>query len=944
MFADMQGYTGLLEQLGIEDAYTIMDKVYEILIQNVHVYEGTVNEMTGDGIMALFGAPIALEDAPQKAVRSAHAIHRKIAKFSEQLKQPQGEVLPIKMRIGVHTGPVVVGTLGNDLRLEFKAVGDTVNLASRMEGLAEPGTTCVSEQTFKLTEGFFRYEALGEKKIKGKARPAMIYRFIAPSTSVSRFDVSAERGLTPFVGRQRDLELLLDGFERAKAGYGQAFSIVAEAGVGKSRLLYEFRKAVGDQDISFFEGKCLSYSKGDAYHPIIDILKSTFGIGEEDNEAEIISKTSEALENLDADGTASLPYLLELLSVKQSGIDAIQMSPEAKKERTIAALNNVVLKYSEIRPCVMAIEDLHWVDKTSADSFKVLLENIPASNVFLVFTYRPEFTPGWGSKTYHSRINLNRLSNRETLMIVSHLLGTEKLDRDLKNVILEKTEGIPFFSEEFVRSLIDLRIAVKHNGGYFLAKSSLGMTIPSTIHDIIMARVDTLPKGAKDLLQTGAVIEREFSYRLLQQVTGLQEQVLLSWLSVLKQSELLYERGIFPETVYIFKHALTREVIYESILSNRKKIHHEKIGNAVEEIYHNDIEKYYGILAEHYIAGERYEKGAHYSRLAERQAEKSASLADAIVYARQRIGCLEKLPQTDAVQKEVIDARTVLGLYSIQSGFHADAYNAVVPIVRLAETLSYKRRLSQIYTIIGTYDYLVEEDFPNALKNLDAALAISRESDDMVSVLFSNFWSAIVRSVNCEFEKAEQHITKALEINLAADSHWGVSIIKSNLSYFIYFFNGRLASSYKTSREALQGADESGDIFSKAMASVCHGIACYGCGLFDKSILHLKEGCRFCDKIKLIIFHGLAHFFLGEAYFEVGRFKEAGDSYRQAIDIFEHNSIIPSWKNVSKAAIAKINVINKEAGVDLNTVVGYANVNKARIWDGWVRRNSVKYR
>jgi len=193
--------------------------------------------------------------------------------------------------------------------------------------------------------------------------------------------------------------------------------------------------------------------------------------------------------------------------------------------------------------------------------------------------------------------------------------------------------------------------------------------------------------------------------------------------------------------------------------------------------------------------------------------------------------------------------------------------------------------------------------------------------------------------VNCEFEKAEQHITKALEINLAADSHWGVSIIKSNLSYFIYFFNGRLASSYKTSREALQGADESGDIFSKAMASVCHGIACYGCGLFDKSILHLKEGCRFCDKIKLIIFHGLAHFFLGEAYFEVGRFKEAGDSYRQAIDIFEHNSIIPSWKNVSKAAIAKINVINKEAGVDLNTVVGYANVNKARIWDGWVRRN-----
>jgi predicted ATPase len=233
-----------------------------------------------------------------------------------------------------------------------------------------------------------------------------------------------------------------------------------------------------------------------------------------------------------------------------------------------------------------------------------------------------------------------------------------------------------------------------------LAKDFQDMTIPSTIQDIIMARVDILPKGAKDLLQTGAVIEREFSYRLLKQVTGLAEQELLSLLSVLKDSELLYERGSFPETVYIFRHALTREVVYESILTIRKKIYHEKIGNAVEEIYRDDIEKHYGVLAGHYIASEKYEKGARYSRLAERHAEKTASLADAIVYARKRIDCLEKLPQTDGVQKEIIDARTVLGLYSIQSGFHADAHDAVAPVVELAETLSYKHRLSQIYTII----------------------------------------------------------------------------------------------------------------------------------------------------------------------------------------------------------------------------------------------------
>jgi class 3 adenylate cyclase/ribosomal protein L40E len=242
MFCDMEGFTRLTESLDPEEAYGVMDQVYEILIHKVHAYEGTVNEMTGDGIMALFGAPIALEDAPQRAIQSAYAIHREMAKLSDRTKEKRGNITSLKMRVGIHTGPVVVGTLGNDLRVEFKAVGDTVNLASRMEGLAEPGAIYVTEETFKLTEGLFRYESLGEKEVKGKQKPVKAYRVIGPSTRRTRFDVSAERGLTPFVGRERELELLLDGYERVKDGRGQAFSIVAEAGVGKSRLLYEFRK------------------------------------------------------------------------------------------------------------------------------------------------------------------------------------------------------------------------------------------------------------------------------------------------------------------------------------------------------------------------------------------------------------------------------------------------------------------------------------------------------------------------------------------------------------------------------------------------------------------------------------------------------------------------------------------------------------------------------
>ena len=938
MFCDMAGFTVLSDILGPEEAYAVMDQIYEILIHKVNDFEGTVNEMTGDGIMALFGAPVALEDAPQRAIRSAYAIHREMARFSEKIKQNKKNIPQLKMRVGIHTGPVVVGSLGNDLRVEFKAVGDTVNLASRMESLAEPGSTYVTEQIFALTEGLFRFEALGELAIKGKEDAIKTYRVIAPSTRRTRFDVSAERGLTPLVGRMWELDLLLDAFKRSKEGHGQVVSIVSEAGIGKSRVLYEFRKAVANEDVTFLEGRCLSYSRGVVYHPLIDILKSIFKIRESDDAAQIQRKVNDGLQRFNVDEALTLPYLLKLLSIDDSDIDVIAMSPEERKNRIFEAIKNILLKRAQRRPLIVALEDLHWIDKSSLELLGDFVGSIPGVRILIICTFRPEFMHSWSSKSYHSQIFLKRLTNDNSLEMVTHLLGTGEPEKELEDLILKKAEGIPFFIEEFIRSLIDLEILQKDNGTYQLSKDTGAVTIPSTIQDVIMARVDAQPEGAKWVLQTGSVIEREFSLKLISCVLDLPEQELMQFLSVLKDAELLYERGIYPHSTYIFKHNLTREVVYESILKRNRRRLHEHIGNAVEEIYQDNIEAYYGVLAEHYITSENYEKGARYSRLAERRTEKAGSLVDAIEYARKRINCLEKLPQSDELQKELIDARTVLGLYSIQIGYHAAAKEAVQPILDLAKARGYKRRLSQIFTIMGTYHFQVEEDFDKAFNYLEDALIISQELNDMVSILFSNFWLAIVRAVNCEFEKAVSHFDKALEINLAANSLWGTSIMKSNLSYFIFYFQGGIDLSYQTSKEALQGANASGDIFSKAMASVCHGIACYGRGLIEKAIEHLSEGREFCEKINLVIFHALAHFFLGESYYEMGDFETPKQHFSTATRILKHNQIIPSWKNTNKLAMAKTRVMNGEQGIDLESLYGIVNDNKAKIWDGWIRR------
>jgi len=935
LFCDLEGYTALSEKLGPEEIYSLMDQVYEILIHRVHDYEGTVNELTGDGVMALFGAPIALEEAPQRAIHSGVSIHKEITKFSERMTKERG-IPPIRMRIGIHSGLVVLGTVGNDLRVDFKAVGDTVNLASRMQELAEPGTVYVTEDTFKLTEGLFRFEAIGERQIKGKEAPVQVYQVIAASSRRTRFDVSAERGLTPFVGRDRELELLIDGFERAKEGSGQAFSIIGEAGIGKSRFLYEFRKAVSNEDITFLEGKCLSYGKSVPYHPISDVLKGNFDIREDDSDSDIRKKVQRSLDLLKAEEATTLPYLLELLAVKGSGIDKIPMSPEGRRDRTIDAVKQISLKGAQIRPLVIAIEDLHWADKSTEDALKWLLEAVPGTRVLTIFTYRPEFVHTWGGWSFHNQITLNRLSNRECLVMVSHLLGMDDVDSEVQKLILSKTEGVPFFIEEFVKSLQGLGVIERQDGRIRFKGDPQSIAIPSTVQDTIMARVDRLPDQAKAVLQAGSAIEREFPHDLIRTVTGLPEVELLTHLSALKDAELLYERGIYPQTSYIFRHALMQEVVYGSILARRRRELHNQIGTAIEKIHKDDFTEHCEILSEHFYQGEDYAKAAEYAKRSARKAQKNAFFLDAIAQARKRVLSLDKLPDSGDGDKERIDARTALGLYLTQINHHVEAKDAVEPVVRLARDKGYRKRVGQIQTIMGSYYGYVEEDLASAFEAIEEALRIAGEEQDIITLALASFWSGSLQAFDCDFEKARSSFQRALDINIAAKSLWGIALLKAHLAYLYYFYSGKINAFTELSSEALKIAEESGDPQSRGVSHIVYGHACWIKGLLEDAVSHSLEGRKLCERTDHYLWAGAACVHLAQTYFQMEEYQKSRESFDQARRSWQQASIFRSWILWANLGMVKCGVMLGEKDVNLDQLRAISEKCKIKAVEGWI--------
>jgi class 3 adenylate cyclase len=657
LFADIKGSTELMKDLDPEEARAIVDPALKLMIDATHRYDGYVVQSTGDGIFALFGAPVAHEDHPQRALYAALRMQEELRRYSTKVVADGG--LPIEARVGVNTGEVVVRSITTGAgQVEYTPIGHTSNLASRMQAVAPTGSIAVSENSRRLCEGYFILKPLGPTRVKGVSEPVNVYEVTGLGPLRTRLQRSAGRGLTKFVGRDREMEAMRAAADRAISGHGQIVAAMAEPGVGKSRLYFEF-KAKNQSGWMVLETFSVSHGKASAYLPVIDLLRNYFDISAVDDERKRREKVAGKITILERSLEDTLPYLFSLLGIVEGEDPLAQMDGQLKKRRTLEAIKRILLRESLNHPLMVEFEDLHWIDEQTQELLNLLADSIGTAKILLLVNYRPEYSHHWNSKTYYTQLRLDPLGKESAAEMLSALLGDGVEVAALKRLIIEKTEGNPFFMEETVQVLFDEGALVRDGMAVKLTRSLNTLKIPPTVQGILAARIDRLPADAKDLLQTLAVIGREFPLSLIRSVVPKSDDELNRLLNDLQLGEFIYEQPAVGDTEYIFKHALTQEVAYNSVLIERRKQLHERIGAALETLYASSLDDHLAELANHYGRANNPDKAVQYLTLAGKQALERYAFAQSQGQLQQGLEWIKALPESgerDAREMELASA------------------------------------------------------------------------------------------------------------------------------------------------------------------------------------------------------------------------------------------------------------------------------------------------
>jgi class 3 adenylate cyclase/tetratricopeptide (TPR) repeat protein len=623
LFCDLAGSTAVADQLDPEEYRELLDRYLALAIHEVYRFEGIVNQLAGDGFMALFGAPVAHEDAPQRAVWAALAIRDALRHFNEELQEQRGLSLPA--RIGIHTGPVVVGTVGNDLKMDYTAIGDTTNLAARLQALAQPGTVLASQATGRLVRGFFRMSAVGPLAVKGKSEPVKSFEILDASPEASPMAVAAARGLTPFVGRAEELAQLEACFERSRGDLPQVVNIVGDAGSGKSRLVYEFRRGLADEGAVVFEGRCAALQQVVPYHPFLGMLRNFFELTPEESHESAGRRVAEKLQIPKERLLEEYPLLCRLLAFR--GPRGGDGSADELKRQTYRAVTSLVVAESRHVPAVMVIEDLQWIDEASRELLEMAISRLSRARVMIVLTHRPEFLPAWRTAAAQTQIHLRPLDDERVAEILRAASGGD-LPHDLERSLLQRAEGSPFFAEEIVRSLLeDGYLHADGDGGCRLARPLDELAIPGTVQEVIAARLDRLGAAAKRVVQVAAVLGRQFSRAQLAALLSAEEVDVDRELTELVGRGILHRKSLFEDDEFRFGESLTQEVAYEGLLLRQRRQLHERIGTAFEAELGESSPQ---LVAHHFAHSDNRAKAIEFLLRAARDAEQLPSYRTAL--------------------------------------------------------------------------------------------------------------------------------------------------------------------------------------------------------------------------------------------------------------------------------------------------------------------------
>jgi class 3 adenylate cyclase len=901
LFADMKGSMELLADRDPEEARKILDPVLEHMMEAVHRYEGTVNQVMGDGIMALFGAPLAHEDHAVRACYAALRMQESVKRYAEGVRRTEG--VPIQIRVGLNSGEVVVRSIGSDLKMDYTAVGQTTHLAARMEQLATPGSILITADTLRLAEGYVEVKSLGPVKVKGLSEPVEAYEVTGAGLVRSRMEAAAARGLSRFVGRDAEIHALQQALEKAGLGHGQVVTVVGEPGVGKSRLFYEFTRSHRTQGWLILESGSASYGKATPYLPVIDMIKSYCQIDARDDGRKVREKLTGKLLALDRALEPILPAFLALLDVQvdplagsgqapSTGSGHAQwrdLDPPQRRQRTLDAVKRLLLRESQAQSLLLVFEDLHWIDSETQALLDNLLESLPTARLLLLVNYRPEYQHGWGNKTYYTQLRIDPLPPESAEELLRDLLGEDIALQPFKRRLVERTEGNPFFLEEIVRTLVETKVLTGARGAYRLTKALEEIQVPATVQAVLAARIDRLSPEEKRLLQLAAVIGERVPFTLLQAVGEMSEEELRRDLAHLQAAEFLYEASLFPELEYTFKHGLTYQVAYSSLLHERRRSFHAQIMSAIETLYHDRLTELVERLAHHAFRGEVWEKAVTYLRQAGQKAAARFANREAVACFEQALEALTHFPESHGRMELAIDLRLDLRPSLLPLAAQERIIEHLTQAESLALVLGDKWRLGRVLADMSGY-FSREAEHERAVDAGERALAVATEMGDFaLQVVTQDRLSRTYYSLG-DFGRTIELCKRSMSLleGKPVREQFGManvaSVVTRNPLVLSLAELGDLANGIAQGEEIVRIAEMVGQPFSLVATYLMLSYIYIVKGDLEKATPFAERSLDICRHAEIVAEASRATAHLGYACLHTGRIAEALTLLEQAVE------------------------------------------------------------